>query len=152
MNSAQEWTAFGGASLAFMGAALATGARRHAADVAAWRVQQEQAVGSAAARQETTSGVERFYRGSGIGIFVIGVLVAASAKGVALASAGAPRGGAGLGACVATLGAAFAAAKWRRSLELFARPPDERAADAAIWALCALWLCFGLRLCWEGLR
>ncbi len=37
MDFSREWTAFGGASLALMGAAIGAGARRHAEDNLAWR-------------------------------------------------------------------------------------------------------------------
>src|SRR3569832_1410231 len=42
----REWTAFGGASLALMGAALSAGALRHAADNLAWRREWRRAVGA----------------------------------------------------------------------------------------------------------
>ncbi|MDE2510407.1 MAG: hypothetical protein KGL74_04740, partial [Elusimicrobia bacterium] len=42
---AREWTAFGGASLALMGAALAFGARRYADDHLDWQRQWSRAAG-----------------------------------------------------------------------------------------------------------
>lgn len=42
----REWTAFGGASLALMGAALALGARGHARDNIAWQRERGRLVGA----------------------------------------------------------------------------------------------------------
>jgi hypothetical protein len=162
VDLSRAWTAFGGASLTLMGAALAAGARRHAADNAAWQRQWSQAVGAPASVAEEAKLV-RGYRAAGAACALLGLgFAAASAFGRALVSprftGGDPRlGGAGL----AALGLGFGAVKLRVA---FARAPrflydaaskrplDERLAGLATWALCALRVVFGFQLISEGMK
>ena len=153
MDLPRAWTAFGGASLALMGAALAGGARRHAEDNIAWRRQWSRAVG---APDDDLGDGRVFVRACRVG-GVLGALaglgfVAAAASGRALSSA---RFGSGdarvLGACFFVLGAAFTALKLSRAA-VPAQALGERIAGAATWALGALWIAFGLRLLTETLR
>jgi hypothetical protein len=106
-------------------------------------------------------GLVRVYRAGGGLAFLVGLgFLLASAAGRPLTSAHeAPGDARVLGACFALLGACFAARSLSRrsargprflaSDPLAARPArgsGERAAGAAVWLLCALWIWFGLRL------
>jgi hypothetical protein len=165
MDLPRAWTAFGGASLALMGTALAAGARRLAADNLAWRREWCRAVGA----PEAGLGDGRVLRlacrvGGTLGALAGLGVAAAAAAGRALSPArfgsGDPRA---LGACFALLGAAFTAMKASRGAARVPRflgegedpepqPLGERIAGASTWLLCALWIAFGLRLLTENLR
>lgn len=160
MEFAREWTAFGGASLALMGAALAAGARRNASDIRSWRRQWREAVGAAPAPEPGADRLVGTYRAvGGIVALVGGVLAAAVAAGFVAPASTPGAGPRALGAGVAALGLAFAVRKATaesrgpKFLETGAfaageKPLDARAADALAWALCALWMACGLR--WFG--
>jgi hypothetical protein len=149
----RAWTAFGGASLALMGVALAAGARRHAADNLAWRRQWNREMGVPAADLGDGSLLILVCRAGGtLGILLGLGFIAAAASGRALSSVRFGGGdGRALGACFALLGAAFTAIKVSRG-SFGERAPGEKIADAATWTLCALWIAFGVRLISETLR
>ena len=163
MNFAREWTVFGGASLALMGAALAAGARRYSEDNLAWQRQWRQAAGLPPAEETDARASVRIYRAAGALIFLIGLGFALSAATGFAASAPrlSPLGVKILGACAAGVGLAVGAAKFYVGLhrgprfleeDAPAAPLDERLSGLAQWALCALWAAFGLRLLWETPR
>lgn len=154
---AREWTAFGGASLALMGASLAAGARAFAKDHVDWQRQWSQAVGAPPPEAEAGR-LAGAYRLGGSLIALVGLAaVGAAARGRTL-SAG-PGNARLAGGCLLAAGLAAAVQKFRRETRrapLFleadplAAPPEpgwgELASDAAAWLLCALWAAFGLRL------
>jgi hypothetical protein len=157
----REWTAFGGASLALMGAAIAAGARRHAADNLAWRREWDRAAGVSGSVPPESPGLVLGFRVGGSAGVVIGLgFVASAAAGRSLTSSHFGPGDARvLGASFSLLGAGLAAMRLQRRTargprfltdEPLAAPSarrlDERIADAAGWALIALWIWFGLRL------
>ena len=163
MNLPREWTAFGGASLALMGAALVAGARKHAEDNLTWRRQWGQAAGVPDSGPGDGRRLIAVYRAGGALVIAVGLgLAAAAASGRALSSARFGHNDArALGACFAALGLAFAALKLSRDVargprflaaDLPTSPLGERLAGAATWGLCALWIAFGLRLLTESLR
>jgi hypothetical protein len=135
-----------------MGVALAAGARRHAADVAAWQAQHRQAVGAAEGGDIEMERLQKIYRAGGALLAAVGTALAVSARWAGLELRGISRGGAMIGPCVAALGAVFALSKWRAGQAAGEKAGDEIGTDAAVWALCALWVGFGLRLWSEGLR
>lgn len=150
--SARAWTEFGGASLALMGAALAAGARRFARENAAWRREWSRAVGAAEPGVGRDLGLSYRVAGALVAFAGLGVLSAAASGAVAVAPPAHPRL---VGALIAFVGAAAAALKLLtrprgpRFLEgepLLERSFDERASEAAVWALCALWAAYGLIL------
>ena len=138
----REWTAFGGASLALMGAALAAGARGYARDNVAWHAEWRRAVGAPEAAPLDADGLIRLYRWIGGLASSLGLaFVLAASMGRALAPRTGPADARVAGVSLALLGAGFAAMKVRRG-----SPHGERGADLAVWLLCALWTAFGLRL------
>jgi hypothetical protein len=163
----REWTAFGGASLALMGAALAAGARRHAEDNLAWRREWSRAVGAPdAGPGDARRLILGFRAGGALGILVGLGFVAAAAAGRPLTSSHfGPRDarvlGASfmlLGACVAALNLYRRAPRGPRFLAFdplaapSGRPLGERVASSAGWLLIVLWIWFGLRLLSAGYR
>lgn len=81
---AREWTAVGGAALALMGAGLAFGAGRHAADHHSWHRQWRHAAGHEPERRRDGegAGLARAYRAAGALLALAGAaLVAAAASG-----------------------------------------------------------------------
>ncbi|MBI3565480.1 MAG: hypothetical protein HY079_09820 [Elusimicrobia bacterium] len=155
MELARAWTAFGGASLSLMGVCLGAGARKLARENLMWRREWRQAVGAPGTDEGEGASLALLYRAAGalIGAAGLGVL-SASAAGTALVAA--PSRPALAGALIAAVGTAAAALK-AASLPAAGRPVeglppdaprpfDERASDAAVWALCALWTAFGLLL------
>jgi hypothetical protein len=165
VDFSREWTAFGGASLALMGAALGAGARRHAEDNLAWRREWSRAVGAPdAGPDEVRPLVVLFRAGGAIGVLAGLGFVAAAAAGRPLSSSHFGPGDARvLGASFALLGACFAALNLSRrsprgprflALDALSAPPDrplgERIAGAAGWLLIVLWIWFGLRLLSAG--
>ncbi|MDE2490056.1 MAG: hypothetical protein KGM24_04365 [Elusimicrobia bacterium] len=163
------WTAFGGASLALMGLALAGGARRHAADLAAWRRERRLALGEPEPPGgDVPSPLEVLaYRIGGALLSLVGAALAAAASAGSVRAAG-PAGtrlGAALaGAVVSACGVGFGTMKtlagrrgprFLRGEELADDAPrrlDERLADGAVWTLCALWAVFGALLARAALR
>jgi hypothetical protein len=153
---AREWTAFGGASLALMGAALAFGARGYARDHHAWERERSRAVGAPEPDAAASTPRARRYRAAGFIVGLAGLaFAAAAAAGRGLTTRTGPADARIGGACLALLGAVFAVSKALRGRgrgprflpgAADGRPFDERAADAAVWSLCALWTVFGLRL------
>jgi hypothetical protein len=167
MDFPREWTAFGGASLALMGAAIAAGARRHAEDNLAWQREWRRAVGAPDSGAGDARNLVLGYRAGGALGFLAGLgFLAAAAMGRSLTSSHFALGDArALGACFALLGGAFAMMRlFRRAprgprfliheplAASDVRPLDERAATAASWALIVLWIWFGLRLILESTR
>lgn len=165
MDFPREWTAFGGASLALMGAALAAGARRHAEDNLAWRREWRRAVGAPEAGPENCRRLVLAFRfGGALGVALGLGAVAGAAAGRPLSSyRPAPGDARLLGALFAAIGAGVAALNLSRRSSRgprflafdplsapSARPFDERAAGAAGWALIVLWIWFGLRLLLEA--
>lgn len=145
MELARAWTAFGGASLALMGASVACGARRYAADNLAWRRQWSQAVGAAEpAAGEGAPRLIRIYRAGGTLCAGAGAGLAAAALLGRLASRVPPGDPRPVGAGLILLGLGLGAQKIRGGAA--ALRPDERAAGLALWTLYALWAGFGLKL------
>jgi hypothetical protein len=157
----REWTAFGGASLALMGATIAAGARRHAEDILAWPREWSRAVGAPdAGPGDARRLVLGFRAGGALGVLLGLGFIAAAAGGRPLTSshfgpADARMLGASftlLGACVAALNLYRRSSRGPRFLAFdplaapSARPLDERFAGAAGWLLIVLWIWFGLRL------
>ena len=167
MDFPREWTAFGGASLALMGAVLSAGARRHAADNLAWRREWRRAVGAPDAGPENGRGLVLGLRAGGLLAVAAGVgVVVAAARGHELTryrpQAGEIRL---LGALFAAIGAGVAALNlsrrsargprflaWEPLASPSERPLDERAASVAGWLLIVLWIWFGCRLLLEAPR
>ena len=167
MNFPREWTAFGGASLALMGAAIGAGARRHAEDNVAWRREWRRAVGAPdSGPGETRRLLIGFRAGGALGVLAGLGFIAAAAAGRPLTSSHFGPGDARvLGASFAILGSCFAALNMSRrsprgprflAFDPLAapssRPLGERVAGAAGGLLCALWIWFGLRLLLESAR
>ena len=165
MDFPREWTAFGGASLALMGAALSAGARRHAADNLAWRREWRRAVGAPDPGREDGRGLVLGLRAGGLVAAAAGAaVVAASAAGRELSRYRPPAGEirllgalfAAVGAGVAVLNLSRRSARGPRFLALepmtATRPLDERVASAAGWLLIVLWIWFGCRLLMEAPR
>jgi hypothetical protein len=163
----REWTAFGGASLTLMGAAIGAGARRHVEDNLAWRREWRRAVGAPdAGPGETRRLVLGFRAGGALGVLVGLGFAASAAAGRPLTSSHFGPGDARvLGACFTLLGAGLGAMGLRRRASrgprflaadpLTASPArglGERAAGAAGGLLCVLWIWFGLRLILESPR
>lgn len=155
MDLARGWTAFGGASLALMGASLGAGARKLARENLSWRRQWGQETGVEGGEGTSESSLTLLYRAAGalVGAAGLGVLSSAAAGAAVVAGPSRP---ALAGALIAAVGTAAAALK-ASSLPSSSRPPaglppdaprpfDERASDAAVWALCALWAAYGLIL------
>ncbi len=92
MDLPRAWTAFGGASLALMGTAIAAGARRHADDNLAWRREWSKASGIPISDPGDGRALVRAYRAGGALAALAGLGV------VAAAAAGPARGGAPGGA------------------------------------------------------
>jgi len=144
----REWTAFGGASLALMGAALAAGARGYARDNIAWQRERSRLVGAPEPAADGADGLIRLYRGIGGAAAALGLaFVLAAAAGRALAPRTGPADARIAGVSLTGIGLGFAAMKARRG-----SPHGERGADLAVWLLCALWAAFGLRLLIGGAR
>lgn len=139
---AREWTAFGGASLGLMGAALALGARGYARDHAAWQRERNQALGVPAPAPGEPERLTRGYRVGGVAVLCLGALVFLSATfGIGPAPRVKLEDARVSGLCLALLGVTFAGVKLRRGAPRWAD-----ASDGAVWALCALWAIFGMRL------
>ncbi|MFI5347755.1 MAG: hypothetical protein ACHQ51_15385 [Elusimicrobiota bacterium] len=163
---AREWTAFGGISLALMGAALSAGARGYADDFLSWQRQWSSAVGAPEPASRGNDALIRVYRLLGVGGIVIGAaLAAAAASGRAPASRVGASDARIMGICLTVLGFGFAMLKLgrdsRRSPRFLEPDPsasarrraiDELAAEMSVWTLCALWTGFGLHLFWEATR
>jgi hypothetical protein len=165
---AREWTAFGGASLALMGAALAFGARGYVDDHLAWQREWSRAVGASepvadAGRKGLLLFVFRLIGVAGV-LAGAGVMLAA-ASGRILASRAAPSDARIMGASLIVLGFGCALIKLNRDARrpsrftesdpLAAAPApggDALAAETAVWLLCALWTGFGVWLFWEATR
>jgi hypothetical protein len=163
---AREWTAFGGVSLALMGAALAVGARGYADDHLAWQRQWSRAAGTPEPAAADNSSLARLYRLAGALGFLVGAALAlAAASGRALSSRTGPSDARVIGVCLTVLGAGFAVLKFgrdsRRTPRFLEADPlaaaprrglAESAAEACGWLLCALWTGFGLWLFHEATR
>jgi hypothetical protein len=163
----REWTAFGGASLALMGAVLSAGARRHAADNLAWRREWRRAAGVPEPLKEDGRGLILGLRLGGGAAAAAGLaVIAAAAAGIRLtAYRPAPREIRLLGALFAAIGIGVAilnlsrrSARGPRFLAFEplssaeTRPLDERVASVAGWLLIVLWIWFGCRLLLEAPR
>ncbi len=156
MELARAWTAFGGASLALMGGALGAGSRRLAAENQAWRREWRHAVGASGGDPSEGASLSLLYRGGGalIGAAGLGVLSAVSAGQAFVEPPSSPRlvgvliAVVGLGAGALKALARPAATRGRTLPLLPGEAPtlEDRACDAAIWALCALWAAFGVVL------
>ena len=165
---AREWTAFGGASLALMGAALAAGARGYVEDHLAWQREWSRAVGAPApafdaGRKEFLAFVFRLIGAAGV-LAGAGVTLAA-ASGRTLGSRAALSDARILGASLIVLGFGCTVIKLNRDarrpsrflesdpLSAASRPGfGALAAETAVWLLCALWTGFGVWLFWEATR
>jgi hypothetical protein len=148
---ARELTAVGGAALALMGAGLALGARRHAADHRQWDRDRRHAAGLDPALRAEDDGLARVYRAGGALLAAAGIVLAAAAfAGRAAMRLELDRGDALVGgALLALAGAAGAAARaWSRPLS---PTRAERASEACGWALSVLLVSYGVRLLKTGL-
>lgn len=167
MDFPREWTAFGGASLALMGAALSAGARRHAADNLAWRREWRRATGAPETGAADGRRLVLALRAGGALAAAAGLgVVAAAAAGRELSRYRPPSSEvrllgalfAAIGAGVAALNVSRRSARGPRFLAVeplaapSARPLDERVASAAGWLLIVLWIWFGCRLLLEAPR
>lgn len=163
----REWTAFGGASLALMGAVLAAGARRHAADHLAWRREWRRAVGAPDAGPEDGRRLVLALRAGGLLAAAAGAAVIAAAVCGHELSQYRPQASEArlLGALFAAIGAGAAVMSLSRRSErgprflafeppasASSRPLDERVSGAAGWLLIVLWIWFGFRLILEAPR
>ncbi len=155
MDPARAWTVFGGASLVLMGAALAGGARRHAADALAWQKQRRQAVGAPEPVPPPLPPV-RAYRAGGALLALAGAALAAGAQTGLVRARGAAESRPGavlIGTAIAACGVGLGTLKILAARTATApRPLGERLGDAALWTLCALWTAFGTVLVREALR
>jgi hypothetical protein len=156
MELARAWTAFGGASLALMGAALGAGSRRLSAENLAWRREWRHAVGVSEADDAEAASLALLYRGAGALIGAAGLAVL-SAVGAGQAFVPGPSSPRLVGVLIALVGLGAGALKalarpsaprhLPRELGAGAAPSfEDRACDASIWALCALWAAFGIFL------
>jgi len=131
-----------------MGVSLASGAAGHVEDNLSWQRQWREAVGLLDSDEGPWR--ERLllaYRGGGAALSVAGLaLIVAAFRGRALAGSDIGRFSAPVGAVIALMGLGLGALWWKRPAG------GPRAAFASDWALCALWMIFGVTLLRQALR